>query len=73
MYFVEAGEVLCTRKEEDNDQEVGRAGPGQYVGELALIAGQPRAATVVATGTTTDAKVRQRSYQCNILQLTERS
>ena len=51
MYFVEAGGVVCVRNEDvsDSDQhkEIGRAGPGEYVGELALISEKPRAATVI--------------------------
>ncbi|OQV11623.1 cAMP-dependent protein kinase type II regulatory subunit [Hypsibius exemplaris] len=50
MYFVEAGGVVCLRHDEGSeDKEIGKAVPGEYVGELALITNKPRAATVIVS------------------------
>jgi CRP-like cAMP-binding protein len=54
FYIVEAGEVAVQRTLEDGQvEEVARLGPGEYVGEIALLMGLTRVATVVAREPTT--------------------
>ncbi|CAD5116993.1 DgyrCDS5826 [Dimorphilus gyrociliatus] len=59
MYFVEKGAVRCLVKQahQAEQKEVSRVQPGGYFGELALITDQPRAATVIAVGSTRVAKL----------------
>jgi small-conductance mechanosensitive channel/CRP-like cAMP-binding protein len=45
FYIVAKGSVAVQAK---NEVEVSRLGPGQYFGEMSLLTGEPRAATVVA-------------------------
>lgn len=52
FYIIEEGTaVVYQRRSEDSPQEeVGRLGPSDYFGEIALLLDRPRAATVVANG-----------------------
>ncbi|XP_078275964.1 cAMP-dependent protein kinase type II-beta regulatory subunit-like [Rhinoraja longicauda] len=55
FYIVESGEVRITMKhkakpEADGGVEIARCSRGQYFGELALVANQPRAASAFAAG-----------------------
>lgn len=52
FYIIESGTaVVFQRRSEDEPQtEVGRLGPSQYFGEIALLLDRPRAATVIARG-----------------------
>ncbi|XP_059843478.1 cAMP-dependent protein kinase type II-beta regulatory subunit-like [Hypanus sabinus] len=55
FYIVESGEVRITMKhkskpEADDGVEIARCSRGQYFGELALVANQPRAASAFAAG-----------------------
>jgi putative ABC transport system ATP-binding protein len=45
LFFISEGEVEVLRE----DNEVARLGPAEFFGELSLISGEPRNATVVAT------------------------
>jgi CRP-like cAMP-binding protein len=45
LFVIISGSVSVRR----GDHEVGTSGPGAYFGELALLDGEPRSATVVAT------------------------
>jgi len=45
MYLISDGEVMVER----DGHEIARLGPGEFFGESALLSGQPRNATVVAT------------------------
>ena len=49
FYIVKTGGVLCRKKVDGEEKIVSRLGPGSYFGELALLSGKPRAATVVTT------------------------
>jgi CRP-like cAMP-binding protein len=50
FYILDAGEVTITSAKGGADQLLGVLRPGGYFGELGLLTGQPRAATVAASG-----------------------
>lgn len=51
MHVVVTGEIRAVVEDEDGRrQEVGRRGPGDYVGEMAIITNQPRMASLVCAG-----------------------
>lgn len=50
FYILDAGEVAVTSTKEGAEQLIGVLTPGHYFGELGLLSGQPRAATVKASG-----------------------
>ncbi|MCA9679305.1 MAG: cyclic nucleotide-binding domain-containing protein [Kofleriaceae bacterium] len=59
LYFVLAGEARFLR----GDLQVGRVAAGGWFGELALILGRPRAATVEATAPLTLARLDRPAYE----------
>ncbi len=50
MYFVERGKVRIVIRESGASKELAVLGRGQYLGEMALLTGEPRAASAVAVG-----------------------
>eukprot|EP00736_Rhodelphis_marinus_P000587 Rmarinus@m.3715 len=54
FYIVDSGEVDCFQKVPDKEEpvKVSTLKEGQYFGEVALLTGQPRVATVIARGAT---------------------
>lgn len=50
FYILDAGEVTVTSAKDGTEQLIGVLTPGHYFGELGLLSGQPRAATVKASG-----------------------
>ena len=52
FYILDAGEVMITSTKEGTEQIVRVLRPGSYFGELGLLSGQPRSATVTASGST---------------------
>src|SRR5262249_8630037 len=48
--LVVSGEAAVTRDDGNGEQRVGTVAPGSVVGELSVLRGAPRSATVVATG-----------------------
>ncbi len=50
MFFVYIGRVRVVLQQEDTVQEVAMLDSGQFFGEMALLTGEPRSATVVAEG-----------------------
>lgn len=50
FYILDAGEVTITATKDGAEQPLGVLTPGSYFGELGLLSGQPRVATVRASG-----------------------
>jgi small-conductance mechanosensitive channel/CRP-like cAMP-binding protein len=52
LYIVKTGEVVVRRERTNgaDEQDLARLGPGQFFGEMALMTGEPRNATVRAKG-----------------------
>jgi uridine kinase len=64
MYFVLAGEAVIRR----GDVELDRVRPGEHFGELGLVGGRPRAASVVACTPMTLARLSRAGYEALIAQ-----
>lgn len=67
LYIVEKGEVEVLR----GGEEVSRLGPGEIVGEMAVVTGAPRAATVKAASPVSLLAVRKKDYDELLAQLPE--
>jgi putative peptide zinc metalloprotease protein len=48
FYIVESGELVISRMVADQRVEISRRGPGDYLGEIALLQDRPRTATITA-------------------------
>lgn len=59
--------VMQNRSEGEEPSEVGRLGPSDYFGEIALLLDRPRAATVVASGPLKCVKLDRARYKNMIL------
>src|SRR5438067_1725825 len=49
MYIIEAGQVRVYKETPDGRILLATAGPGSHVGEMALLTGEPRSATLVVS------------------------
>jgi CRP-like cAMP-binding protein len=52
FYIIESGELAILQMWAGKPQEIARRGPGEYVGEIALLQNRPRTATIQAVGDT---------------------
>ena len=50
MFTIVSGKVVVSVQERDGEHKVAELGPDDYVGEMSLLTGEPRSATVVAKG-----------------------
>jgi CRP-like cAMP-binding protein len=52
FYIIKSGEVVVTAGSETGEKTVGKLGEAEYFGEIALVTGQPRTATVTSVSET---------------------
>src|SRR5262249_45129527 len=71
MFFITAGTVEVRKKDSNTgiDFLLTEMGPGQNFGEMSLLTGKPRTATVAATQPTTCAVLEQKDFQDLMMQL----
>jgi len=50
FYIIRSGQVVLTREANGVNNEIGKAGPGEVVGEMGVLQGLPRSATATAKG-----------------------
>lgn len=50
LYIIRSGQVILTREANGVSSELGKAGPGEVVGEMGVLQNLPRAATATAKG-----------------------
>lgn len=50
FYIIRSGQVVLTREANGMSQEIGKAGPGEVVGEMGVLQNLPRSATATAKG-----------------------
>lgn len=48
LYLITKGRVSVRTKQASQDKEIAQLGPGQWFGEMSLLTGEPRSATIVA-------------------------
>jgi signal transduction histidine kinase len=63
MYIVVDGQLVVTKQTGDKEVELGRIGPGEVVGEIALLDQAPRTATVSALVDTHAIRVPVRAFE----------
>lgn len=63
MYVIIEGEMAVTKHTSDTDVELARLGPGEVVGEMALLDNSPRMATVRATEKSQLIRVPLRAFE----------
>jgi type IV pilus assembly protein PilB len=70
MFFITSGSVEVRKKEANTNIDflLTELGPGQNFGEMSLLTGKPRTATVIATQPTTCAVLEQKDFQELLLQ-----
>src|SRR5205085_3555340 len=70
MFFLTAGNVEVRKKDANTgiDFLLTQMGPGQNFGEMSLLTGKPRTATVIATQPTTCAVLEQKDFQDLLMQ-----
>ena len=62
FYIIRSGEVVVTAKSEVEEKIVGRLGAAEYFGEIALVANQPRTATVTSVSETELLRLEKRDF-----------
>ncbi|NDD56702.1 MAG: hypothetical protein EBZ44_03115 [Verrucomicrobia bacterium] len=50
FYIIRSGQVVLTREANGASSEIGKAGPGEVIGEMGVLQNLPRSATAVAKG-----------------------
>ncbi len=50
FYILDAGEAIVTVRKDGAEEFIGALAPGNYFGEIGMLSGQPRAASVQASG-----------------------
>ena len=63
FYVVESGMVRVLVPSPQGEELVAQLGPGHWFGEMALITGEPRSATVIAAVETTMVVLERRAFQ----------
>lgn len=63
MYVVLSGELIVTKRSDDRDIELGRIGPDNVFGEIALLDQAPRSATVTAHGPTRVVRIPAEAFE----------
>jgi CRP-like cAMP-binding protein/predicted metal-dependent hydrolase/bacterioferritin-associated ferredoxin len=63
VYFVLEGVVLVVRDDDDHSEKLASIGPGQCFGELGVVKGQPRQASVVAGAPATLLRIEAQTFR----------
>jgi putative peptide zinc metalloprotease protein len=63
FYIVESGELIVAQENNGEMVEISRRGPGEYVGEIALLQTQARTATLIAAEDTTLLSLQAEQFQ----------
>ncbi|MCD4686584.1 MAG: cyclic nucleotide-binding domain-containing protein [Anaerolineae bacterium] len=63
MYLIRSGQVVVIKGEIDSPTVLGYRGPGEIIGEMALLEGQPRSATNIAVDRTRLLKIDRAGFQ----------
>ncbi len=66
LYVIASGTVSVRVRHDELEREVARLGPGQYFGEMGLLTGEPRTATVVAVEAVECFRLDKQSFQALI-------
>jgi CRP-like cAMP-binding protein len=74
MYVIVSGEVLVTSSDDSRPAvELARRGPGDYVGEMAIISQEPRMATLTAHGAVRVLHITQAQFEAILRERPETS